>query len=139
SGSITGIRISGGAGTVTNSSTISGSSTGLYLANSGYIGNTGGRITGSGTGIKIAGTAGTVVNTARISGATGVAFSNAPNSTLVNSGTIIGAGGTAFDFGTGTGETLVIHAGAVFDGAIAHFAISDTIDLADIGAGGHIT
>jgi hypothetical protein len=155
-GAGSGIVITGGSGTVTNSGTIQSGGYGVELAAGGTVINAGfiqgdypaavalwggGTVTNFGTiygtywdGVEL-GPGGSVTNFGTIYGPhAGVAYIGTLGGTVTNAGTIIGgSSGTAMAFGGGD-NFLVVDPGAVFIGRVIGGGGNNTLELAP-GAG----
>lgn len=147
SGGGSGVNVFSGAGTVTNSGTITGDvmGDGVLLHGGGSITNsTSGIINGESTGVQSGGAPGTVTNAGTIEGtgsaSIGVLFSDSLgvfDNTLTNSGTIIG-NSTAVRFGAGN-DLLKILPGASFTGLVDGGGGTNTLELTGSTSVGRLT
>jgi uncharacterized protein with beta-barrel porin domain len=128
SGIVSGVRISGGAGQVTNAGTIKANGYGVYLGGGGSVTNSG-TITGGPNGIFVAGT-GTVTNQSKgvISGYIGLYMSTG---TVTNAGTITGTGTHGSGVYLSSGGTVTNQAGGVIRGGQEGVVV--------VGAAGKVT
>ena len=120
-GGTNGVKIAGtgGAGTVTNAGSITGT---------------------SGTGVSVATTIFvSVTNLAggTIAGATGV-YVFSKKSTVTNAGTITGSGGTAIDFGSSQNAALILQTGSVINGDAVTSSINGRVFLQGAGTANNL-
>ena len=129
-----GVRISGGAGTVTNFGTIAAGTSGVYLASGGTVINgsasvTGALISGGAAGVLIAGAVGTVMNYGTITANTN--FANNYGVSLSAGGTVINGSAndtSAFIIGT-SGAWIKGASGAVINYGTIAAAVFTGVEL----------
>src|SRR5262249_23254746 len=140
---ITGIKVLGTTGTVTNAGTIQGigapANVGVYLAKGGSVDNSG-LIKGA-AGIYVKSSAATVTNTGTVQGTTGNGLRLFMGGTVIAAGTISGGNGTAINIAnTGGPNLLVLDPGYKLIGAAyAASAVSNTLELASTASIGTAT